>query len=236
MDADDYFCTPKSLSILYETIEKNKSDLVISKFVSEVNKSFEIKTYNYIWLHGKIFSREFINKNEITFNNSRANEDCGFNFLFKFHRPKVTYIDNVTYIWSQNINSTTRKKDENYNYTGLEGLCYNIAWASKIAMSKKIDIREAKLTTLRAMITMWYEYSQYYGIYNTNNILSWTKGLKEVYDQNKDYYIGEEVIEEEIENKKRFILEEQKQITPCITFENFLELVDKSPISEYKNI
>lgn len=106
----------------------------------------------------------------------------------------------------------------------------------KKSLINKIDIREAKLTTLRAMITMWYEYSQYYGIYNTNNILSWTKGLKEVYDQNKDYYIGEEVIEEEIENKKRFILEEQKQITPCITFENFLELVDKSPISEYKNI
>lgn len=226
MDSDDYFATPYSLQVLYKNIVESNSDLVISKFASEYNGNLQIKYSSFTWLHGKIFNRTFLEKNDIKFNNTRANEDCGFNFLVKYHNPVVKEIDYVTYIWSENMQSITRRNDFSYDYYGLEGFSYNITWAGNIALNKGLNTYEVTITTLRAMLSMWTAYSLYYNKYDVNQILSWTKSLKVIYDKNKKYFIDQSVLNWEIENKKKLNIEDRRDVVPVISFEDFLRRVD----------
>lgn len=59
-----------------------------------------VKEKNLIWLHGKVYRREFLENNDIHFNNSSANEDNGFNRLVLLNNPVIAYIDRLTYVYS----------------------------------------------------------------------------------------------------------------------------------------
>ena len=53
-------------------------------------------------MHGKMYKRKFLIDNDIKFNNSYANEDNGFNNLLLLHNPKISYLNEETYIWKNN--------------------------------------------------------------------------------------------------------------------------------------
>lgn len=226
MDADDYFATPYSLQTLYNNIVEINGDLVISRFASESSGSLKIKLTNYIWMHGKIYNRIFLDKNNIRFNNTRANEDCGFNYLIKYHRPIVRYIDDITYIWSENMESITRRDNSSYDYYGLEGFSYNVAWAGNIALERGLNGYDITITTLRTMLSMWTSYSAFYNKFDIDKIIQWTKPLKKIYDKGSKYFINQSILNSEIADKIRFDKEEQIYVKPIISFEDFMKKVD----------
>ena len=121
IDADDIFAKQNSLEVLLKSIEENNADVVISNFYEEDEKGDYIEHNNdKIWLHGKIYKRSFLKKHNIKFNNSRANEDNGFNQLIFLHDSIVNTIEDYTYIWNYYANSITRKNNQEYNWNGLE--------------------------------------------------------------------------------------------------------------------
>ena len=82
IDSDDVFANSYSIKRLYEEIKNNDYDEVISSFYSQKNNlELEEVVGDTTWLHGKIYDRDFINKNDVHFNETRANEDNGFNRL-----------------------------------------------------------------------------------------------------------------------------------------------------------
>lgn len=138
LDADDYLFSPYSIARLYSNINSRNDDLVISRFVRQKGTCLIPSEIDYRWLHGKIYSRNFLEDNNIRFNPIRINEDCGFNFLLKFHNPKVSTINDVTYVYAYNENSITRKDNFLCKYTRTRRFLLQYGICRKESFNKKI--------------------------------------------------------------------------------------------------
>lgn len=108
IDSDDVFSDCYAIKNLYNEIHSKQLDMVISTFIEEVYNGFNIKAREKIWLHGKIYRREFIEKNGIKFPLIRVNEDSAFNESILLTSDKIGYLDCKTYIWRNNRTSITR--------------------------------------------------------------------------------------------------------------------------------
>lgn len=138
IDADDVFATSTALFTLYNEI--NKEDRQNINYCNSIFQE-EVKTdtgeffayYDHLndttWMFGKLFRRSFLEKYNINFNNSRSNEDCGFNTLCMLcnNTTDSLYIERLTYCWNYNPKSITKNND--YNFYGLQGYIYNNIWA-----------------------------------------------------------------------------------------------------------
>lgn len=130
MDSDDTLQNPFAVEELYRAIESNKLDAVNSIFFEQVGETNFLPHDNndWIWMFGKIYRRSFLEKNKIEMNDSRANEDTGFNSVVKCV-GNVGFLADSTYIWHYKEDSITRKDGGIYRFTGIEGWLYNMEWA-----------------------------------------------------------------------------------------------------------
>lgn len=103
IDADDLLKNPDSLEILYNEI-KQGYDYVCSKTYYEELNSEHVNNGD---LHGKIYRRSFLDKNNIYFFDYRCHEDNAFNNLVLMNNPKISNINETTYIYTLNNNSIT---------------------------------------------------------------------------------------------------------------------------------
>ena len=103
LDSDDVFYNSKSLEILYDEINMN-CDYVIGKVYGEKDNSMK---YTLSDLHGKLYRREFILKNDIKFPNSYVHEDNLFHNLVRVCCRKTGIVKDVVYVYCINDNSIT---------------------------------------------------------------------------------------------------------------------------------
>ena len=175
MDADDILSSCYSVENLYNYIEDNNSNVVSSYFLEEANDVVYEHYDNSIWLHGKMYRRKFLDDNNIRFNDTRANEDTGFNKLILL-LSNFDYINEYTYIWKCNKNSITRSTD--YNFYGLEGFVYNIAWAIEEGIKRKVNPDNIAKLVYENILEMYYRYVFYKDRKDKDLILKWTYPLK----------------------------------------------------------
>lgn len=129
MDSDDTLTSSFAVQRLHEFIEQGQYDLVNSNFFEELeNGQFLNHVADIIWVFGKMYRREFLEKNNIHFNDTRANEDTGFNAVC-FAVGKSGHLNDDTYIWHFNPNSITRRDDGIYRFIGVKGYLFNMEWA-----------------------------------------------------------------------------------------------------------
>ena len=221
IDADDMFAAPNSIETIYNEINNNDLDVVIGKFIECRENDFVHHDNDEIWLHGKIYRREFIEKNNIHFNDSRANEDNYFNQCIMLSEPKKKYIDFPIYFWMFNESSITRRNDYEYSYKGLFGYITNMDQALQFAINNnknKVNIGNFSLAVLYAI---YY----YYIEYNDKEFLNISKNIKKIYLDHKEYVDNEENIKK---SQYEFAL---KVLTPEtinnseLKFEEFLESI-----------
>ena len=223
IDADDSLYSPYSLYELYKKIEESDSDLVISNFIYQRDNKELIKKRNQVWLHGKIYKRSFLKERNIKFNNTRYNEDNGFNRLVLLNLPKVDYLDRITYIYLENSESTTRKDNRLYKFTGLEWYAYNICWAIKKASKIGIDNnQDIAFTSLGALSFLYYSYLELKDNYDIKKILLWSKELKQIYNDYK-MFITDEIVNKVLKLKS----EQYTNLDIFITFEEFLDRIEE---------
>ena len=215
IDSDDYFFSPLSLETLYNNIVETNSDLVITDFLYERDNEKVIKSYNTVWLHGKIYKREFLEKNKITFNDTRANEDNGFNRLILLSEPNIYYLPRTTYVYYENENSITRKNNRAYRLDGLEGYTYNLNWAMEQALKRNLDRKKIALTALEVLVYMYH----YYMELNNIKVINWSKEIYKKYLELKEY-ITEEEYQKYITN-----IDPQTPKIIYLTFEEFIKKV-----------
>lgn len=227
MDTDDYFYSPYSLYNLYKAIKENENDLVISDFYCEVRNEYQLKRNNLTWLHGKIYSRKFLSENNIKFNNSRANEDWGFNCLVRFHKPKTYILEKLTYMYSQNINSITRINNNSYDFFGLEGYANNLVWATNIALEKGLDLHLPVYTCFTTLVYLYTYYVRYSYRDDVNKIAEWGNEVKKILDKYKDIYLKDIDKEREIEKIKDSMLNKEEQEQCPITFDDFCKVIEE---------
>ena len=165
IDADDTFNGAFALTALRTGLEYNNNKYQMCVGVFEEVKTNEAAPeqgplfidheYDMVWMFGKIYRRSFIDRFNIHFHaTSRANEDNGFNTMFRLccnEQEDIFFIDSHVYYWHENPNSITRINDCQYTYGGSErdsfyGYVENMIFA----------ISEAKQRNpYNGMIPMW---------------------------------------------------------------------------------
>jgi len=122
VDADDTLYGSYAVEILRDRIKTNDNFQCCSTYFQEMlpgTRQYIVHQNDMIWLFGKIYRREFLEKNDIRFIDSRAsNQDTGFNALVKMYcsEEQICYTDDCTYIWNYREDSITRIGDYQYEY------------------------------------------------------------------------------------------------------------------------
>ena len=231
LDSDDIFSTPYALESLYKRINNSSYDVVISNFLEEVGDDRYIPHFNdNIWNHGKIYRRSYIQDNNIRFTDERSNEDLFFNFLIILTGAKVSYIDNITYIWQNNNDSITRKNNHEFSYKGIEGYIrniYNLSLSLEERNAPKSNIAKVLFFALLQMYYTYLFFDRDNKIEAIDILMSSTKQVAARYTLFKDFLSLDdenEIINKEI-SKYTNSISLSLVTLPNITFNQFLSEV-----------
>ena len=153
IDADDVFYSPLSVIELYKCIESKKADMVISDYIVQNNNN-ELKIYDntLLGLHGKIYRRSFLKRNNIRFINIEGEEDTNFNYQCHLKDAKIRYLNITTYIYLYNGKSLTNK--ENYYKSNIEYYLKGINYLIKLDKTNKEKLKEL---CYRALLNAYFE-------------------------------------------------------------------------------
>ena len=121
IDADDYLYDADSMRFLFDGIKEGYD--YVSGYTFDEKRYLNIN--NPSDLHGKIYRRSFLEKNNIKFNETRFHEDNYFNNLVLMLSPKIKELEYCVYIYRYNKNSITNLDNEN-EFLRLELLIYNL--------------------------------------------------------------------------------------------------------------
>lgn len=167
IDADDTFSGAFSLKLLrQELLESPVNVICIGTFVEEHAEVQPKPVYvahnqDTIWMFGKMYKREFLDMHDIKMNDTRANEDNGFNMLCKLmcdQYHQIKFIPDVVYYWHTNENSITRINNCQYSYDqSFVGYTENMIWAFKEA-EKRNPFNGTILYEKVATLMNLYEY------------------------------------------------------------------------------
>lgn len=123
-DADDALANDSVLSKIIPFIKENEPNYLVTNIDVEMfledKKVLVLKKgkETFPWMHGKVFKREFLLKNNIRFHEDiRHLEDSYFTSCVIGTLPSngITYLDIKTYLWKFNFNSLTRT-NRKYSY------------------------------------------------------------------------------------------------------------------------
>lgn len=158
IDSDDLI-SPFALYLLKKEIRDKQISCGVSV---EVTQPFAyVRHRDMIWIHGKMYRREFLNKYNILFNDTRANEDLGFNLLCELCSDSIGYINEEIYYWCYNPNSMVRENAENYsNNLSVTGFTENTIWAFNEAAKRGISEDKMiphKVEILIKMCILYYQ-------------------------------------------------------------------------------
>ena len=134
IDADDLLYDADSIKKLFNKIEEDY-DYVVGITIDEKQNT---QIMNESDLHGKIYKREFLLKNNIKFNNTRIHEDNYFNNLVLLCEPKQKELLENIYIYVDNKDSITNINKEK-EFENLEIYISNIKEIIEEATTRNIE-------------------------------------------------------------------------------------------------
>lgn len=227
IDSDDIFYDCFSIKRLYDEIDNKNCDVVIGNFIEEVQNQFFNHQNDTIWLHGKIYRRKYLEKNNIRFNDTRLNEDNGFNQLIFLGNSKISYLEYNVYIWCNNLESITRKDNHSVLFELLLGYIYNINWALTESLKRNYDKEKISSLAIAALVAIYIHYLNFEKNKDSYKILELAKPIKDIFDNNPiDLDTKYSIMEAQYlslfktENK-------QTLFEPSITFNQFLKIVSQ---------
>lgn len=135
IDSDDTYLS--SLALYYQHLpftQEEKYVMVSCDFLQEnKDKSIRLRERDMVWMHGKMYKREFLDKYDIRFNETRANEDVGFNTqcqCYANENEQVYLSHDITYMWQWRDGSTVRTDNQSYAYNeSIDGYVKNKIYA-----------------------------------------------------------------------------------------------------------
>lgn len=140
MDADDRLNSDDSLLNLLNII--HNADLAQGSFYEITENDKKILEPQYCYLHGKMYRRSIIKKNNITFDvtrryNGDIYEDSTFNQLYSLCCNKIETTNEIVYVYEYNPTSITKSnKDESKH---LENFVDAMSWLMNEINKRKIS-------------------------------------------------------------------------------------------------
>jgi hypothetical protein len=93
-----------------------------------------------VWMFAKLYRRNFLDRHLIRFNDTRANEDTGFNTLVQSLTRHIRFIPQCVYMWHWRKDSITREDNGIYaTTTGHLGYIENMIWAIGEMCDRKLN-------------------------------------------------------------------------------------------------
>lgn len=255
IDADDTFNGAFALKALRTGIEMNNGiyHMCVGVFdeVHETDVDSNEGTVlmpheqDMIWMFGKLYRREFIDRYNIRFHeSSRANEDNGFNTLIRLcssEQEQINFIPAHVYYWHENPNSITRINDCQYSYGSSErdsfyGYVENMIYAIKEAKKRKPYNGFITMWSVQCMLNIYEYYIECYARakdhYETN-----FKWCKRYYDEVYKYIendISDEMLAQHYNEIMRnaYMGDKLNGIIPCMSIFEFLDKLKKSSKKE----
>lgn len=142
IDADDTFANAFCLELMLKKAEENPEYHTFVGAFAEEREGMQFVTHqnDMIWMFGKMYRRSFIDKYKIRFNETRANEDNGFNTIIRLvssEAEKVMFLPDIVYFWHWKEDSITRINNMEYSYNGsfigyVDNMIYAIQHAKKV--------------------------------------------------------------------------------------------------------
>jgi glycosyltransferase involved in cell wall biosynthesis len=227
IDADDVFYNYKSIETLYNYITNYNYNIVAGRFIEEVGDMIYNHSNDEIWMHGKMYKRQFLDENNIRFNDTYSNEDAGFNNLC-FFCTDVLVLDDFIYVWKCNQKSMTRSSE--YNFWGIEGFTYNICWAVKCGEERKANAGKMAKLLYETILEVYYRYVVYRKRESSvDDILKWSKDLKKYYLKyinNLSSYVKETSLVSTFENLYMTLGGSDVVLDNDLSFNKFLDMID----------
>lgn len=205
IDADDTFYNAFAIEALYKHMQSGFYNIAVGVFVEEFEregrKRIKEHARDATWLHGKMYERRFLEKHNIRFNDSRANEDSGFNALCNLcgNEENIIFLEDKVYIWHNNKASITRSTD--YFFEGMEGFAYNQAYAAKKAAESGVSADKLARFSATTICTLYLYYlvlcSQNRDETQLNQYISWAAAFyNDVYIKYLDH-VTEDMMKEQ---------------------------------------
>ena len=248
IDADDTFSGAFALKLLrQELLEQPVNVICIGTFVEEHAEAKPKPIYvphqnDTVWMFGKLYKREFLDRHKIKMNDTRANEDNGFNMLCKMmcsEHEQIKFIPDVVYYWHTNPNSITRINDSEYSYNqSFVGYTENMIWAFKEAEKRNPfngAILYEKVATLMNLYEYYIETVARDPRFTEQNWESCKLYYREIYREIKDK-IPEKAFVEAYNNVIRncYMGDKLNGIIPCMSIYEFIAKLDKETSEDEK--
>ena len=238
IDADDTFFDAYSLKNLHKAITENNKDCIISTFVEEVRDEkgetkFVPHPSDMVWVFGKMYRRAFLEKYNLKFNDTRANEDNGFNTAVSLLSDKVALLENVaTYYWHWTETSITRNND--YAFNGMEGFIDNQIWALDIVLKNEHNNELCIDKMLKNLIMLYFYMCQFVGTgRDMKKYFKWCKNYYEhAYKRVCADLPPERIMKAYIETLNG--TDVMKTVVPIITYGQFISILEgKGNLEQY---
>ena len=247
IDADDTFAGPYSLAILLKKMEEvPSSSVIVGNFAEEqgiVNGVMQFLQHpsDTVWMFGKLYRRSFIEGYHIRFNESRANEDTGFNTIVKLcsdANAPMQFISEVVYYWHMKMDSITRVNNCEYSYNqSFVGFTDNMIYAIKEAKKKKPFNGNIDLHAVQVMVNLYIYYLQTCKRdprFKEQNYNYAKKYYNEIFKEIREK-LSQEAIDEVFANEYHMRAKDLIDIAPKFTFNQFLDELDDEE-STYKDL
>lgn len=207
MDADDTWISSLSLLRLKNIMEQGGHDVVYGQFLEQTQNGESIlHEIQMVWMFGKLYRRSFLDRFEILMNDTRANEDTGFNSLVRGCTDRIWYIPEPVYIWHYKSDSITRIFDGKYSFEGgYKGYIDNMVWQIGELYKRGINKERIRREIVGVMCTLYFFHTENSVKYPlcTSQSLEWCRGFY----QSTYALIGQYVTSEYF---KKVFLETQK--------------------------
>lgn len=244
IDADDTFSGRFALKTLrLHMLSNPKVACVFSNFLEDQQQIYLQHPNDTVWMFGKLYKRDFINKYNIKCApNPRSNEDGYFNTLCRLcsnDNEQIEFIQDITYYWCYKKDSITRKDNANYSYN-QSYVGYTENQIAAIKEAEKLVPFNGEITKHKVMtMCNLYEYlletkrsdEQYY----KQNWECCKLYYKEIFKDIKDK-ISESVLSDCYNSVMRnnYLGNKMYGIIPQIGFKEFLDKLDKETNSSIK--
>lgn len=213
IDADDVFYDIYAIENLYKNIDGYDSawGIVLEQ---ENEDEFTYARGKDIYLHGKIYRRSIIEKNDIKFCNSRNHEDNAFNVLYKSCCKNINIFDNLVYVYTQNETSITNNTSNRQNIHSFIEVYY---WLINEEIKKKVDKKAIAVHIYVVILYVYFNYFLYKDDENLEFVFQEMKKIKKLYEE---YDILDEYTKICIFNNICF------EVIPSMTVEDFLSSIE----------
>ena len=213
IDSDDEFYDKYSVSKLYRTIES--CEVVFGQMEDIYNDGSSVG-HNECCLHGKMYRRSFLERNNIKFNNLRSHEDNAFNQLCLICAKSVIYLDDIIYRYNNTKDSITNTEDDIKSY---KTYIKSMDWLFKEVEKRENTIDKKYTGSVITEIMMYLYYNYLLNEEGLSFCFEELSFLKEMYNKYSKYIDYSDLL--------RIYKNFDYPVVPTITLYDFIKKIKK---------